>query len=246
MPAKAKPSAAGRAGAVGSVEEEARAVLAELEGMGSKAARDGMERFGIFVDRAFGIPMNQMQRVAKRFAKDAPERRHALAAALWRTGWYEARIVAAYVDVPALVTAPQMDRWCRDFDNWGIVDTACFVLFDRTEHAFAKIETWSKAKGEFQKRAAFALLACVALHDKEAPESAFTRLLPLAEAAAGDERNFVKKGVVWALRGVGGRTPKLTKLVLQVATRLAESPDATPRWVGKTVLREMTKGRRGL
>jgi 3-methyladenine DNA glycosylase AlkD len=227
-----------------SAETRAQAIVAELEGLGSKTARDGMERFGIFVDRAFGIPMNQMQKVAKRFGKEEPAARHALAAALWDTGWYEARIVAAYVDVPALVTPAQMDRWCRDFDNWGIVDTVCFVLFDRTPYAFDKVAKWSNAKGEFQRRAAFALLACVALHDKKAPESEFVRLLPLAEAGADDDRNFVKKGVVWALRGVGGRSPKLTKLVLQLATRLAGSTDATPRWVGKTVLREMTKGRR--
>jgi 3-methyladenine DNA glycosylase AlkD len=221
--------------------EDVQAVLSLLERLSTRRDRENLVRFGITAKKAFGVSMANIQVVAKRLGHD-----HELAAALWDTGWYEARLLTSFVDDPSRVTSAQMDRWCRDFDNWGIVDTACFVLFDRTEHAFAKIETWSKAKGEFQKRAAFALLACVALHDKKAPEGAFTRLLPLAEAAAGDERNFVKKGVVWALRGVGGRSPQLTKLVLQAATRLAESPDATPRWVGKTVLREMTKGRRGL
>jgi 3-methyladenine DNA glycosylase AlkD len=87
-------------------------------------------------------------------------RDHDLAAALWETGWYEARMLASLVDDPALVTPTQMDAWRADFDNWGIVDTVCFCLFDRSPHAFARIEPWSRLDDEQQKRAAFALLAC--------------------------------------------------------------------------------------
>jgi 3-methyladenine DNA glycosylase AlkD len=116
----------------------------------------------------------------------------------------------------------------------------CVHLFDRTPHAFRKIAAWSRRRGEFEKRAAFALLASVALHDKSAPDEPFARCLPLIESAAQDERNFVKKGVSWALRGVGRRTRALHLESVALARRLARSEDAAPRWVGKDALRELT------
>jgi 3-methyladenine DNA glycosylase AlkD len=136
-----------------------------------------------------------------------------------------------------------MDRWCRDFDNWGICDTVCFCLFDRTPHAWAKIAKWSGSREEFVKRAAFALLASLALHDKTTADGPFLASLPLIERAAADERNFVKKGVSWALRGVGRRSPALKAAAVTVAGRLAASTEPAARWVGKDALRDLNRRR---
>jgi 3-methyladenine DNA glycosylase AlkD len=182
------------------------------------------------------VPVGKIQQLAKRMGRN-----HAWALALWNTGWYEARMLAAYVDEPGRVTAKQMDRWCRDFDNWGIVDTVCFALFDRTAHAFDKVRQWASKPGEFQKRAAFALLACLALHDKAAPEEAFARCLPLIERAAADERNFVKKGVSWALRLIGRRSQRLNAAAVALARRLAAAERPAARWIGKGALKELTR-----
>jgi 3-methyladenine DNA glycosylase AlkD len=150
-------------------------------------------------------------------------------------------MLTSFVDEPARVTPAQMDRWCRDFDNWGICDTVCFHLFDRTPYAFDKVVLWSTRRDEFVKRAAFALLASVALHDKRADDSRFVRCLPLIEAAATDERNFVKKGVSWALRAVGRRNAALNVAAVAAARRLSASPEAAAQWVGKDALRELTR-----
>jgi 3-methyladenine DNA glycosylase AlkD len=205
--------------------------------MGNARRREEMEsRYGIVTKDAFGIPMNEMQRVAKQLGRN-----HELALALWETGNYEARTVAAFVAEPERVTPALMDRWCRDFDNWGICDTVCFKLFDQSPHAFGRVEAWANRKDEFQKRAAFALLACLALHDDHADDKAFTKLLPLIETAAADERNFVKKGVSWALRAIGGRSVKLNAAAVELAKRLKDSPDSSARWIGSDVLRDITR-----
>jgi len=207
-----------------------------LERRGTARIREDMaKRYGIHTAKAFGVSVGTIQQLAKRFGRD-----HELAAALWDTGWYEARMVAAYVDEPERVTAAQMDRWARDFDNWGICDTVCFVLFDRTPHAWRKVEQWSGRRDEFVKRAAFALLASVALHDKRAGDEPFLRSLALVERAAPDERNFVRRGVSWALRAIGRRNRALNTAAVETARRLTESPDAAARWVGKDALRELT------
>ena len=223
----------------GTSAASAASVVATLKRLASKKARDGMARYGIPSDRAFGMSMATVQKVAKDAGRD-----HALALALWDTGWYEARLVAAYVDEPAHVTPAQMDRWCRDFDSWAVCDTVCFVLFDRTPHALRKVAQWARRRGEFEKRGAFALLACVALHDKAAEDAAFLRCLPLVERAAGDDRNFVKKGVSWALRAIGRRNRELNAAAVAVARRLAASEQPAARWVGKDALRDLARARR--
>ncbi|MBL9176161.1 MAG: DNA alkylation repair protein [Verrucomicrobiales bacterium] len=218
-------------------DADVTAVLASLKRLGKPAFRAEMEpHYGIVAKDAFGVPMAALQGLAKRLGRN-----QALAEALWSTGNYEARTVAALIAEPERVTAALMDRWCRDFDNWAICDTVCFKLFDQTPHAFAKIEEWAGRTEEFQKRAAFALLACVALHDKNLEDEALRRGLDLIEAAAGDDRNFVKKAVSWALRAIGTRRTALTNSAVQLAKRLGASNDRTRRWIGKDALRALNK-----
>jgi len=193
------------------LKAQVQQVLEELERLADKKTLDGLPRYGIVVKKAYGVPMAALQKLAKRIGKN-----HELALALWDTGWYDARLLAAYVDEPENVTAAQMDKWRRDFDNWGICDTVCFVLFDRTKHAFRKVEQWARLKDEYGKRAAFALLACLALHDKKAGNEAFLRCLPLIAEARGDKRNFVKKGVDWAVRAMERRNPELKAAVRHI------------------------------
>jgi 3-methyladenine DNA glycosylase AlkD len=211
-------------------------VIARLRRMATRATRDGMARYGLPSDKAFGVPVGKMRQYAKELGPS-----HELAAALWKAGWYESRMMAAFVDEPERVTAAQMDRWCADFDNWGIVDTVCFSLFDRSPHALGKVDEWSRRRDEFGKRAAFALLACLALHGRGDDDEWYAKRLALIERAATDERNFVKKGVLWALRGVAGRSAGLYAASVATATRLAKSEDASARWIGKTALREIPK-----
>lgn len=182
--------------------------------------------------------MANMLALAKRLGRD-----HGLAQALWDTGCYEARMVACMVDDPARVTPRQMDAWRADFDNWGITDTVCFKLFDQVPHAPAMVTRWAGLNDEMGRRAVFALLACLALHGKaEEGDAFFLDGLALIETAATDDRNFVRKGVNWALRAIGSRkSPALRTAARETATRLAASKDKAPRWIGKDALRAFTK-----
>ena len=214
-------------------------VLAQLERKGSKTGVAGMARYGIVAKKAYGVSVGEMRAMAKKIGRD-----HDLAARLFASGVQEGRMLAVLIDDPELVTSRQMDAWARGFENWADCDTACFHLFDKTPHAWKKITQWSTRKDEFVKRAAFALLASVALHDKKAPDQPFVSSLRLIERAADDDRNFVKKGVSWALRGVGHRNPKLRSAALRTAERLAKSDVASARWIGKDAQRDLLRRRR--
>ncbi|HTV21568.1 MAG TPA: DNA alkylation repair protein [Polyangiaceae bacterium] len=220
-----------------SLDAELRAALDWLEAHSSEKTRDGMARYGIVAQHALGVTVGDIRSLGKRIGEN-----HALARELWRTGIYEARLLAAFVADPDALGSSEMDRWCRDFDNWAVCDTLCFHLFDRTPHAFGRIRAWATRREEFVKRAAFALLASVALHDRRTSDEPFAACLPLIEAAADDERNFVKKGVSWALRGVGARSRALHAACVELAERLAAAGPAE-RWVGKDALRDLTRAK---
>ncbi|MBA3387034.1 MAG: DNA alkylation repair protein [Chthoniobacterales bacterium] len=217
------------------IDEEVRAAVAWLERRGSKRNREGMARYAIRSKCILGVSVADLRGYAKELGRN-----HRLALALWKTGIYEARMLAAFVAEPERVTPALMDRWARDFDNWAICDTVCFHLFDRTPHAFAKVTEWIDAHGEFVRRAAFALLASVAGHDKTTGDQPFLRGLRLVKRAASDDRNFVKKAVSWALRRIGQRNRALHAAAMEVARSLAGSTERTPRWIGQDALRDLT------
>jgi 3-methyladenine DNA glycosylase AlkD len=218
----------------GKLEPEVDSILFWLKKRSSARNREGMARYGLYSKNTLGVSVANIRVLAKRLGRD-----HDLALALWDTGVYEARMLTTFVDQPHRVTPAQMDRWCRDFDSWGVCDALCFHLFDKTPHAWKKIAKWSNARAEFVKRASFALLASVALHDKTASDTLFLDSFPLIDRAATDDRHFVKKAVSWALRGIGKRNPALHAAAVRLAGRLAVSPDSSARWIGKDALRDL-------
>ncbi len=194
-----------------------------------------MARFGIATDRALGgssIPY--LRWLAKRLGKD-----HRLAAELWASRIHEARILAGLVDDPAAVTEEQMEAWAAEFDSWDVVDGVCGSLFDKTPFAYSKAVEWSSRREEFVKRAAFALMAMLAVHDKQAEDGNFERFLPIIERESGDPRNIVRKAVNWALRQIGKRNLALNAKAIATAVRIQESGVRSAKWVASDALREL-------
>jgi len=222
-------------------------ILAELRSLGSEKDRAGMARYGINVENAFGVSIYELRKIAKRLGTD-----HELALALWATGNHEARLLACFVDDPAAVTARQTEAWARDFDSWDICDQATTSLFDSTKHAWTKATEWATRDEEWVKRAGFALMAGLAVHDKAATDRVFKQLLPLIERAASDQRNFVKKAVNWALRNIGKRNRALNAAAIASAERIraaanqraggergGDAAARSARWVATDAMREL-------
>jgi 3-methyladenine DNA glycosylase AlkD len=205
-----------------------------LRSMANPENLKGMARYGIATADALGVPMPKLRSLAKEIGHD-----HDLAAELWATGIHEARILATLVDRPAWVTQAQMSRWAKDFDSWDVCDQACMNLFRYAPDAWKMARSWATAKPEFVRRAAFSLMASLAVKDKRATDADFESLLSLIAAAATDPRNMVKKAVNWALRGIGKRNSALRLAAIATAgqIRLMDSPAA--RWIASDALREL-------
>lgn len=211
-----------------------RQIIARLKRKANTRNVAGMARFGINTKATLGISVNDLRVLAKEIGKN-----HELAQRLWRSGIHEARILAALIDEPDRITSRQLERWANDFDSWDICDQVS-GLFERTPLAREKIPQWAKSGREFVKRAAFAMIAGLAVHDKTAPDRLFERYLQIIKRAAIDDRNFVKKAVNWALRGIGKRNRALNRRAIAVATEVKAIDSRAARWIAADALRELT------
>jgi 3-methyladenine DNA glycosylase AlkD len=212
-----------------------RQVVDELRSLAAPAALEGMARFGINTNRAMGgISVPTLRAMARRIGRD-----HHLAQELWATEIHEARLLASMIDDPDLVTNAQMETWAAGFDSWDVTDACCGNLFDRTPFAYTKALEWSVREEEFVKRAAFSLIATLAVHDREAPDPKFEGLLAVIERESRDGRNFVKKAVNWALRSIGKRNLALNAAAVASAERIRGQGSPSARWIATDALREL-------
>jgi 3-methyladenine DNA glycosylase AlkD len=190
---------------------------------------------------ALGVGVPSLRSSAKRIGRD-----HQLALALWETPLREARILASLIDEPERVTANQMNRWVKSFDNWEICDQVCQNLFAHTPLALAKAVEWMRRSEEFVKRAAFVLVAVRAVHADHTDDCVFADLLPTVMAATDDDRHHVRKGASWALRQIGKRSDRLRARVLDTVTPCIDSDSRGVRWVARDVSRELLGPRKQL
>ena len=211
-----------------------RRAVAELIRHGDRRNVDGMARFGIRAKKIYGVSKPQLDEIARRIGKN-----HDLGRKLWGTGIHDARLLGMLICEPSRVTAMQMERWVRDFDNWDICDGTCCHLFVDAAPAWTKAFTWATRHGEFEKRAGFALAAFLAIHDKEASDPFFRKFLKRIEREAGDDRNFVRKAVNWALRNIGKRNSHLNRQAITTAERIRRKGTPTGRWIASDALREL-------
>lgn len=208
-------------------------LLAWLEERRSQRNIEGMARFGIETSKAFGVSNAELRPLARRIGRD-----HTRALALWETGWREARLLAAFTGEKKKLTREEARAWAADFKSWEIVDGVC-DLFADTEFWPELVAEFAADEREFVRRAAFATLVWACVHRKKEPDATFLAYLPLIERHATDPRNFVRKAVNWALRQIGKRSPALHGPCLDLARKLAASPDKTARWIGTDAVREL-------
>jgi 3-methyladenine DNA glycosylase AlkD len=214
--------------------ENAASVISRLRAMGSPENVAGMARYGINVQNALGVPMPSLRALAKRLGQN-----HALALALWESGVHDARILAGIVADPEKADRKLASEWASGFNSWDICDQVCGNLFAGMRGARTLAEDFAADEREFVKRAGFALMATLTVHDKTAPDTVFTKYLKIIERAAEDDRNFVRKAVNWALRNIGKRNMRLHAAALELAEKLASRPEKSARWIGKDAAREL-------
>jgi 3-methyladenine DNA glycosylase AlkD len=209
-------------------------IIKELECLSNPEDVEGMARFGINPQKVYGVRIPDLRRIRKKAGMN-----HTLAEKLWEFGYHETRILACMIEDPSKVTETQMENWVSDFNTWDICDQCCMNLFRKTSFAYQKIFEWSKRDEEFVKRAAFTLIAVLAVHDKQAADDKFEQFFPIIIRESSDNRNYVKKAVNWALRQIGKRNINLNRMAIEIADEIHKIDAKSAKWVASDALREL-------
>jgi 3-methyladenine DNA glycosylase AlkD len=222
-----------------------KSILKKLKSLSNQKAVAGMARYGINPKLNYGVSVTTLRKIAREMGKD-----HKLAQKLWTSGIRDAQILAVLIDDPKLVTKKQMGKWVKNIDSWDVCDLCCGHLFDKTKFAYEKALQWSSRKETFIKRAGFALMAWLAVHDKSGSDDKFLKFLPIIKKEALDERNYIKKAVNWALRQIGKRNPSLNKKAIEIAKQILRQrrirlrrkklDSRSARWIASDAIRELT------
>jgi 3-methyladenine DNA glycosylase AlkD len=208
-------------------------VLAQLRNLASEENRQGMQRYGIRIERALGIPHGVQRAIARTI-----RRNHERAFKLWESGITEAQFIAALTADPKRFSAENARQWAATFDSWDIVDGVS-DLFVETDTWRELIAEFAEDQREFVRRTAFAMMAWASVHRKREPDETFLGFLPVIERHATDGRNFVRKGVSWALRSIGKRSAALHAAALALAEKLSASTDKAARSTGRETIRDL-------
>lgn len=210
-------------------------IIGEIKAQRDPEAVAGMARYGIAPEGNYGVCTPVLMDISRRVGKD-----HVLAAKLWSSGIRDARIVAFMIDDSDAVTEEQMESWVKDFRSWDICDGCCLHLLADAGPAAKKAVQWTKSTDEFVKRAGYVMIAVIAVHDKKSKDDFFRSFFPLIIKGSTDERNYVKKGVNWALRQIGKRNLRLNKEAISIAKRIQKIDSKAARWIASDALRELT------
>jgi 3-methyladenine DNA glycosylase AlkD len=210
-------------------------IIIAIRALGNPDSLAEIQRVGIPTENALGVSLWKLRRMAKQIGTD-----HALALELWATGLLEARLLATMVEDPEQLTDEQVEAWALDLDCWAVCDQFATDLLDRTPFAIPKAYAWSEREEEFVKRAGYAIMAALAVHDKALANEEFIRFLEPIRREATDDRNFVKKAVNWALRNIGKRNRALNAAAIEAAREIDLIDSRAAHWIAKDALRELT------
>jgi 3-methyladenine DNA glycosylase AlkD len=210
------------------------AILKALKAAGTEKKRASAIRVGIPMDKAFGVPVGAVRAIGKPL-----KGQHALAGPLWATGVHEARLLATLVADPEQISRSEIERWLDDVVSWDLCDHLCGNLASRRADTADLIRRWINSPKLYVKRAAFALIAELAVHGKDLDDDLFAELAGLVVAHSDDARPHVRQAASWALRSIGKRDTVNHDRALTAAAELVESADPAKRWVGRDAMREL-------
>ena len=216
------------------IAADVQAILKDLQAAGTEKKRMSAIRVGIPMGKAFGVSVGHVRSMARQW-----KGRTDLAEPLWASDIHEARLLAVLLVDPEAMGRSELERWLRDVASWDLCDHLCSDVVSRRSDAADLVQRWIRSPALYFKRAAFAVMAQVAVHDKKLDAGAIEVMLGHIVEYADDSRPHVRQAASWALRSIGKRDGACREQALSAAVALLETEEVTKRWVGRDAMREL-------
>lgn len=221
--------------------------MAALEKAGSAQTRKTYARHGA-PEPMFGVSFGMLKTLLNQIKIDQP-----LAEALWSTGNYDARNLAAKVCDPATISPKVLDSWAA-CPAGRICGAYVGQIAAEGPHGGgrAKAEKWLAAKDEPTRFAGWSTVAAMAMIDENEPDAWFTDHLTQIEKTIHAAPNAHRAMMNQTLIAIGCRSAAFRKAATAAAKRIGpvnvdhgdtdcKTPDAVA-YIDKAWARSKDKG----
>ena len=209
-------------------------IINELKKMSDEKYKKNIIKLGIPEDRCIGVPMADLRKFSKNIKKD-----NDLARELWISGYHEAMLLSVLIMDKKSVTLEYIEEIMNDVISWDLCDHLCKNIIIKIKGYEDLIYKWSSSEKLYYKRAAFTLIASYVIHNKKADDKSLNKMLQIIEENSDDDREHVKKAVLWALKEIGKKDMEWKDKAAKVSNKLISSGIKSKVWIGNNALKEL-------
>jgi len=196
---------------------------------------DAMRKLGINYRINHGVSYSEIKTIAEQFKYN-----HELAVELWKHNNREFKIIATLIENPETVEFSQINEWVESLENTELAEQISINLLWRIKDIKKYIISWLDSDNEYTKKAAFVLIAQLAMRDKTIPDDDFIQYFDFIEKNSNTENIFLRKSISLALRKIGRRNKKLNKNSIELAKKIEQTNSNSAKWIAHDVLLEIT------
>ena len=171
--------------------------------------------------KSFGIGLTQLRKLARQVGRD-----HKLAAKLWASDNYDAKVLGLLIDEPAEMSREQAEAQVEQLEAGMLahVFASCDATLAKTPFARELAVDWMERKDHRRKRCGYLLLYELGKNkkDKALDDAFFLGHVERIAATIHDQENWVRDAMNTSLLSIGKRNRKLNKAVIQAAKRIGE------------------------
>ena len=165
--------------------------------------------------KSYGIGLTQLRKMAKQIGRD-----HKLALQLWKSDYYDAKVLGLLIDEPKLVTREQAEQQVEDL-NAGMLShvfSSCDATLAKTPFAFDLAKDWMSSKDPMRRRCAYGLLYELSKKNVKGMDDDYLleRIETIRDQIHGEEM-WVREAMNTALMGIGKRNKTLNKAAIAAA-----------------------------
>ena len=166
--------------------------------------------------KSFGLGLTQLRKLAKQIGRNRD-----LALELWKSDYYDAKVISLLIDDPKLITREQAETQVEQLNGGYLahVFSSCDATLAKTPFTVELADKWIDSEDPIRRRCGYGLLYEISKSKKKsAPENDyFIAHIEKIQSAFKKESIPVKMAMGAALMGMGMRNLPLHKVALKVA-----------------------------
>jgi 3-methyladenine DNA glycosylase AlkD len=165
--------------------------------------------------KSYGIGLTQLRKLAKQVGRD-----HKLAIQLWKSNYYDAKILGLLIDDPRQVTREQAEEQVQQLSGGMLshVFSSCDATLAKTSFAFDLAQDWMNSKDPVRRRCAYGLLYELSKKQvKGMDDNYLLQRIDFIRDHIHDEEMWVREAMSAALMGIGKRNRTLNQAAIAAA-----------------------------